>query len=308
MFGNQSRRSVMKWGALGGGAALAQGLLPRPAGAQDVSTLTVGWGTDVNSLDPAQFKSDGAYIVQCNIYDTVVGWGSEPVPGKLGLFLAKPGKFVGGVGESWAYENDGKTLVVKNSPGLEISKRQARQCTRSEISVRSRIAVARVYAAHFPDVAGDHAARSVRGPRRRHFRDQHARAKRHASGRDGVIEQRSARSGHGEGPRHDRRSLGLRLAQAQRRWSWPLSPGQQRARRRGRARSDVRYWRPAPYFKRVVAKYTPNEADRILLLKRKAIDMVVGPNSMSPKNLKSLETEPGLKVVSCRTPTATSSA
>jgi peptide/nickel transport system substrate-binding protein len=54
----------------------------------------------------------------------------------------------------------------------------------------------------------------------------------------------------------------------------------------------------APYFKRVVAKYTPNEADRILLLKRKAIDMVIGPNSMSPKNLKSLEAEPGLKVVS----------
>jgi peptide/nickel transport system substrate-binding protein len=58
------------------------------------------------------------------------------------------------------------------------------------------------------------------------------------------------------------------------------------------------YWGPAPYFKRVVAKYTPNEADRILLLKRKAIDIVIGPNSMSAKNLKSLENEPGLKVVS----------
>jgi peptide/nickel transport system substrate-binding protein len=58
------------------------------------------------------------------------------------------------------------------------------------------------------------------------------------------------------------------------------------------------YWGPKPFFKRVVAKYTPNEADRILLLKRKAVDMVIGPNSMSPKNLKSLEGEPGLKVVS----------
>jgi peptide/nickel transport system substrate-binding protein len=58
------------------------------------------------------------------------------------------------------------------------------------------------------------------------------------------------------------------------------------------------YWGPVPYFKRVVIKYTPNEADRILLLKRKAIDMVIGPNSMSPKNLKSLEGEPGLKVIS----------
>jgi peptide/nickel transport system substrate-binding protein len=58
------------------------------------------------------------------------------------------------------------------------------------------------------------------------------------------------------------------------------------------------YWGLTPYFKRVVAKYTANEADRILLLKRKAIDMVIGPNSMSPKSLKSLEAEPGLKVVS----------
>jgi peptide/nickel transport system substrate-binding protein len=113
MFGDESRRSVLKWAALVGGAALAQGLLSRLARAQDVSTLTVGWGTDIDSLDPAQFKSDGAYIVQCNIHDTVLGWGSEPVPGRPGFLLAKPGKFVGGVGESWAYENDGKTLAVK---------------------------------------------------------------------------------------------------------------------------------------------------------------------------------------------------
>ena len=119
MFVNQSRRDVLKWAGLGGGAALAHGLLPGSARAQDVSTLTVGWATDIDSLDPAQFKSDGGYIVQCNIHDTVLGWGTEPVQGKPDLFLAKPGKFVGGVGESWAYENDGKTLVMKIRRGLK---------------------------------------------------------------------------------------------------------------------------------------------------------------------------------------------
>ena len=64
MFGDQSRRSVLKWAGLGGGAAFTRGLLPRSAGAQDVSTLTVGWASDIDSLDPAQFKSDGAYIVR----------------------------------------------------------------------------------------------------------------------------------------------------------------------------------------------------------------------------------------------------
>ena len=37
------------------------------------------------------------------------------------------------------------------------------------------------------------------------------------------------------------------------------------------------HWRkPAPFFERVVFKFVPNEADRVLLLKRKAVDMVVG--------------------------------
>ena len=36
MFGDQSRRDVLKWAVLRGGAALARGLLPRWAGAQDV--------------------------------------------------------------------------------------------------------------------------------------------------------------------------------------------------------------------------------------------------------------------------------
>ena len=40
----------------------------------------------------------------------------------------------------------------------------------------------------------------------------------------------------------------------------------------------------------------PNEADRVLLLKRKAIDMVVGRPGLSPRNIKSLEGEQGLKI------------
>jgi len=56
------------------------------------------------------------------------------------------------------------------------------------------------------------------------------------------------------------------------------------------------YWRPEPYFQRIVLKFVPNEADRVLLLKKKAIDMVVGRPGLSPKNVKSLEGEQGLRV------------
>ena len=44
-------------------------------------------------------------------------------------------------------------------------------------------------------------------------------------------------------------------------------------------------------------KFVPNEADRVLLLKRKAVDMVVGRPGLSPRNVKSLENEAGLKIV-----------
>ena len=54
----------------------------RSASAQDASTLTVAWETDIDTLDPAQFKSDGSYIVQWNIYDTALQWDAIPVPGQ----------------------------------------------------------------------------------------------------------------------------------------------------------------------------------------------------------------------------------
>ena len=71
-------------------------------------TLTVAWGTDIDTLDPAQFKSDGSYIVQCNIYDTALQWDAIPVPGQPGLSAAAAGKFLGGIAEIWSFENDGR--------------------------------------------------------------------------------------------------------------------------------------------------------------------------------------------------------
>ena len=59
------------------------------------------------------------------------------------------------------------------------------------------------------------------------------------------------------------------------------------------ARKD--HWRGAPFFERVVFKFVPNEADRVLLLKRKAIDMVVGRPGLSPRNVKSPGRRSGLE-------------
>ena len=57
------------------------------------------------------------------------------------------------------------------------------------------------------------------------------------------------------------------------------------------------HWRGNPYFERVVIKFVPSEADRVLLLKRKAVDMVSGRPGLSPRSIKSMEGEPGLRIV-----------
>jgi peptide/nickel transport system substrate-binding protein len=298
MFGDQSRRSVLKWAGLGGGAALSRGFLPRSAGAQDVSTLTVGWSTDIDTLDPAQFKSDGAYIVQCNIYDTVLSWGTEPVPGRPGLSFAKPGKFLGGVGESWAYENDGKTLVVKIRRGLKFPSGKPVNTQAVKYLFDRGLQSPGYMRLIFPTLL------AVTQPDQFEVRDDTTfvinmpapsamlldvlavsnnalldpeMVKAHATTDDPWASDWLKRNVSGLGP--------YRLVSNE--------PGVEVV-----LEATPDYWRPTPYFRRVVAKFTPNEADRILLLKRKAIDMVIGPNSMSPKNLKSLEAEPELKVVS----------
>jgi peptide/nickel transport system substrate-binding protein len=297
-FRGQSRRGLLKWAGLGGGAALACGILPRLAEAQDVSTLTVGWGSDIDSLDPAQFKSDGAYIVQCNIYDTVIGWGAEPMPGRPGLFFAKPGKFVGGVGESWTYENDGKTLVVKIRRNLKFPSGKPVDARAVKYLFDRGLQSPGYSRLIFPTLLG------VTEPDQFEVRDDTTFVinmpapsamlldvlalsnnslldpdvvKAHATTDDPWASDWLKRNTAGLGP--------YRIVSNQ--------PGVEVV-----LEATPNYWGPAPYFKRVVAKYTPNEANRILLLKRKAIDMVIGPSSMSPKNLKNLETEPGLKVVS----------
>ena len=298
MFGGQSRRGVLKWAGLGGAAALASGVLPRSAVAQDVSTLTVGWGADIDTLDPAQFKSDGAYIVQANIYDTVIGWGAEPAPGAPGLFFARPGIFVGGVGESWAYENDGKTLVVKVRRGLKFPSGRPVDARAVKYLFDRGLQSPGYSRLLFPTLLG------ITQPDQFEVRDDTTfvinmpapsvmlldvvalsnnslldpdEVKAHGTTDDPWATEWLKRNTAGLGP--------YRLVSNEPSVEVVLE-------------ATPNYWGPAAYFKRVVAKYTPNEADRILLLKRKAIDMVVGPNSMSPKNLKSLEAEPELKVVS----------
>ena len=70
-----SRRDFLVTAGVGA-AALAAG---RRAAAQDKKTLVVAWDSDIDSLDPAVFKSQGAYVTVANTTDAPLMWKVRPI-------------------------------------------------------------------------------------------------------------------------------------------------------------------------------------------------------------------------------------
>src|SRR6516162_4772001 len=110
MNGHSDRRDFLKLTAAGAATLAISG--PPPVAAQEKRTLTVAWDTDIDTLDPASFKSIGGYTIQANIYDSPLMWKVEPVTGKPGLAQSRPGEFEGGIAESYKLEKDDATLVL----------------------------------------------------------------------------------------------------------------------------------------------------------------------------------------------------
>ena len=117
-----SRRNFMKW-AGGMGLALPLASFPfaglRKANAAEERTLTVAWDTEIDTLDPASFKTIGGYTTIANVYDTPIYWGVSPIPNKDGFFLSKPNDFTPRLAESWTREKDGATIVLKVRKGVK---------------------------------------------------------------------------------------------------------------------------------------------------------------------------------------------
>ncbi|MGZ3341109.1 MAG: ABC transporter substrate-binding protein, partial [Reyranella sp.] len=111
------RRTFLKLSS-GAGAAALGGLSAGQARAESSQTLTLAWDTDIDSLDPHVFKSVGGYAVQCNIYDPIVSWKVRPVEGTVGLSRSFPNEFEGSIAQSWTFERDGATVVLKIRPGM----------------------------------------------------------------------------------------------------------------------------------------------------------------------------------------------
>ena len=290
-----NRRSFLKTAAAAA-AASSVGFRPARSVAQDKRTLVVAWDTDIDTLDPAQFKAIGGYVTIANCYDTPIAWKVRPIDGKPGFFLSKPAEWEGAVAERWSTERDGATIVLKVRKGVKFPSGRPVTAQALKYCFDRGLQSPGYMRLLFPSLIG------VKSPEQFEVRDDATFAMRmeqpnpmamdilalsnnaimdpdevksHATSADPWAAEWLKRNMAGVGPyRLAKNEPGVEIV-------LEATPG---------------YWRPEPYFQRVVLKFVPNETDRVLLLKRKAIDMVVGRPGLSPKNVKSLEGEPGLKV------------
>jgi peptide/nickel transport system substrate-binding protein len=289
------RRSFLKLSA--GAAALGTvGFRPVRGAAQDKRTIVVAWDTDIDTLDPAQFKAIGGYVTIANCYDTPIAWKVQPIKDKPGFALSRPAEWDGAIAESWVTERDGATIVLKVRKGVKFPSGRPVTAQAIKYCFDRGLQSPGYMRLLFPSLIG------VKSPDQFEVRDEHTFAMRmerpnpmamdiialsnnammdpdevklHATQADPWAAEWLKRNIAGIGP--------YRLVKNE--------PGVEIV-----LEATNGYWRAEPYFQKVVLKFVPNEADRVLLLKRKAIDMVVGRPGLSPKNVKSLEGEQGLKI------------
>src|SRR5437868_7211710 len=83
-----------------GGAAATLAAVRRSE-AQSPRTLVVAWDSDIDTLDPASFKTQGGYVTVANCSDAPLSWKVRPIEGTPGLFRSRPGEWDGQIAESW---------------------------------------------------------------------------------------------------------------------------------------------------------------------------------------------------------------
>lgn len=293
------RREFLKISAAAGALALG-GVGARPSFGQTAKTLTVAWDSDIDSLDPHVFKSTGGYAVQCNIYDPIVSWKVKPVEGTTGLSRSFPNEFEGSVAESWAFEREGATIALKLRGGMKFPSGKPITAEAVKYSLDRalqspgymRFVMPRMLQISKPEdiVVRDDStiAINMAGPTPPAMvlnllslmtitvLDPEL-VKPNATEKDPWAADWAKRNPAGSGP-------------------YVLTKNTPGVEVVLEARKD--HWRGVPAFDQIVMKFVPNEADRVLLLKRKAIDLVIGRPGLSPRSIKTFEGDKNFKIVS----------
>ena len=289
-----SRRDFLVTAGVGAAGFAA---LKRAEG-QDKRTLVVAWDSDVDSLDPAVFKSQGGYVTVANIMDAPIMWKVRPMDGKPGLFRSVPGEWDPHLAESWTMEDNGATMVFKIRRGMKFPSGRPINAPAFKYSFDRGLLSPGYMKLIFPTLI------QVSAPEQFVVRDDYTFAINMKTpspmGLDTVALSNNAILDPDEVKAHATKEDPWATEWLKRNTAsiGPYTlvknePGVEIV-----MEATPNYWRPKPYFERVVLKLVPNEADRVLLLKRKAVDLVAGRPGLSPKNVKALEGEAGLKVFS----------
>lgn len=275
--------------AVGAGMAHAQTVEPR--------TLTVAWDTDIDTLDPAAFKSIGAYTVQANIYDTPLMWKVDPVNGSPGLHRSRPGQFDPSVASSWSFEDNGATLVLKVRKGMVFPSGRPVTGTAVKYMLDRSLQSPGYMHLVLPLLL------RVTKPEQFELRDANTVAIRMPApsplALDAMALANDALLDPDEVKAHATPDDPWATAWLKRNTAG-LGPYQLVKNEPGVEvvlEATKNYWRPAPFFDRIDLKFVPTESDRLLLLKRKAIDFVAGRAGLSPRSIKSLQSDRALKIV-----------
>ena len=280
----------------GAGAVAVAGW--RHAQAQDKRTLVVAWDSDIDTLDPASFKTQGGYVTVANTTDAPLMWKVRPIEGKPGLFRSVPGEWDGHLAESWTMEDSGATMVFKVRRGAKFPSGRPVNAPAFKYSFDRGLLSPGYMKLIFPTLI------QVTSPDQFVVRDDSTFAVRMKApspmGLDTVTLSNNAILDPEEVKAHATKEDPWATEWLKRNIA-SLGPYRLVKNEPGveivmEATAD--YWRPKPYFERVVLKLVPNEADRVLLLKRRAVDLVAGRPGLSPKNAKSFEGEASFKVFS----------
>ena len=289
-----SRRNFLATAGVGAASLAAV----RRAHAQDKRTLVVAWDSDIDTLDPAAFKSQGGYVTIANTTDAPIMWKVRPMEGKPGLSRSMPGEFDAHLAESWTLEDNGATMVFKIRRDAKFPSGRPVNAHAFKYSFDRGLLSPGYMKLIFPTLI------QVTAPEQFVVRDDYTFAVKMkgpspmgldtvALSNNAIVDPDLVKS-HGtkddpwaaEWMKRNLASVGpYQLVKNE--------PGVEIV-----MEATPSYWRPKPYFERVVLKLVPNEADRVLLLKRKAVDLVAGRPGLSPKNVKALEGDNALRIFS----------
>ncbi len=278
-----------------GGAAATLAAVRRSE-AQSPRTLVVAWDSDIDTLDPASFKTQGGYVTVANCSDAPLSWKVRPIEGTPGLFRSRPGEWDGQIAESWMLEDGGATIVMKIRKGVKFASGRPVTAEAVKYSFDRGLLSPGYMKLIFPTLI------QVTSADQFQVRDDSTFAVKMKAaspmGLDTITLSNNAILDPDEVKAHATKDdpwaaewLKRNMASAGPYRLVKNEPGVEIV-----MEANPTYWRGKPYFERVMLKLVPNEADRVLLLKRKAVDLVAGRPGLSPKNVKSLEGEAGLKI------------